>query len=80
MSSTNFRLESFRPWNTFQDKAQPLRDPPGTSRYPSPISISTTPPSIISAIRATALPTLVTTNGAVGLESSLTSRSIGIEE
>ncbi|KAI2694603.1 hypothetical protein CBS147333_8670 [Penicillium roqueforti] len=45
MSSTNFRLESFRPWNPFQDKAQPLRDPPGTSRYPSPISISTTPPS-----------------------------------
>ncbi|KAI3092205.1 hypothetical protein CBS147333_10244 [Penicillium roqueforti] len=45
MSSTNFRLESFRPWNPFQDKAQPLRDPPDTSRYPSPISITTTPPS-----------------------------------
>ncbi|CAG7976447.1 unnamed protein product [Penicillium salamii] len=45
MSSTNFRLESFRPWNPFQDKAQPLRDSPSTSRYPSPISISTTPPS-----------------------------------
>ncbi|KAJ6118842.1 hypothetical protein N7471_013462 [Penicillium samsonianum] len=45
MSSTNFRLESFRPWNPFQDKAQPLRDPPGTCRYPSPVSITTTPPS-----------------------------------
>ncbi|CAG8008675.1 unnamed protein product [Penicillium salamii] len=45
MSSTNFRLESFRPWNPFQDKAQPLRGPPGTRRYPSPVSITTTPPS-----------------------------------
>ncbi|KAJ6157214.1 hypothetical protein N7497_006099 [Penicillium chrysogenum] len=45
MSSTNFRLESFRPWNPFQDKAQPLRNPPGTCRYPSPVSITTTPPS-----------------------------------
>ncbi|KAI1829071.1 hypothetical protein DTO027I6_10004 [Penicillium roqueforti] len=45
MSSTNFRLESFRPWNPFQDKDQPLRDPPGICRYPSPVSITTTPPS-----------------------------------
>jgi hypothetical protein len=45
MSSTNFRLELFRPWNPFQDKAQPLRDPAGTCRYPSPVSITATPPS-----------------------------------
>ncbi|KAJ5474126.1 hypothetical protein N7475_003692 [Penicillium sp. IBT 31633x] len=45
MSSTNFRLELFRPWNPFQDKAQPLRDPPRTCRYPSPVSITATPPS-----------------------------------
>ncbi|KAJ5771441.1 uncharacterized protein N7511_003492 [Penicillium nucicola] len=45
MSNTNFRLESFRPWNPFQDKAQPLRNPPGTCRYPSPVSITTSPPS-----------------------------------
>ncbi|KAJ6039010.1 hypothetical protein N7499_012062 [Penicillium canescens] len=44
MSNTNFRLESFRPWNPFQDKAQPLRDPPGACRYPSPVSITATPP------------------------------------
>ncbi|KAJ6026418.1 uncharacterized protein N7446_004983 [Penicillium canescens] len=45
MSNTNFRLESFRPWNPFHDKAQPLRNSPGTCRYPSPVSITTTPPS-----------------------------------
>jgi len=45
MSNTNFRLESFRPWNPFQDKAQSLRDSPGNCRYPSPISITTTPSS-----------------------------------
>ena len=45
MSNTSFRLESFRPWNPFQDKAQPLRDPPGACRYPSPVSITATPPS-----------------------------------
>ncbi|CAI7629235.1 unnamed protein product [Penicillium palitans] len=45
MSSTNFRMESFRPWGPFQDKAQPLRDPAGTCHYPSPVSITATPPS-----------------------------------
>ncbi|KAI2791355.1 hypothetical protein POX_c04212 [Penicillium oxalicum] len=44
MSSTSFRLESFRPWNPFQDKAQPSRDSPYIYRYPSPVSISATPP------------------------------------
>ncbi|OQD81001.1 hypothetical protein PENANT_c030G01554, partial [Penicillium antarcticum] len=46
MSSTSFRLETFRPWNPFQDKAQPLLDPPGICRYPSPISITATPPPL----------------------------------
>ena len=39
----SFRLESFRPWNPFQDKVQPLRDPLDIYRYPSPVSISATP-------------------------------------
>lgn len=42
MSSGNFRLESFRPWNPFQDKAQSLRGSPGICRYPIPTSITTT--------------------------------------
>ncbi|KAJ5982720.1 hypothetical protein N7451_012820 [Penicillium sp. IBT 35674x] len=46
MSSTNFRLESFRPWNPPQAKARPLREPPGTCRYPSPVSITATPPPL----------------------------------
>ncbi|CAG8023522.1 unnamed protein product [Penicillium nalgiovense] len=45
MSSTNFRLELFRPWNPSQDKARPLRDHAGSCRYPSPVSITATPPS-----------------------------------
>ncbi|KAF3391611.1 hypothetical protein F1880_007460 [Penicillium rolfsii] len=44
MSSTSFRLESFRPWNPFQDKAQPPRDSVDICRYPSPVSITATPP------------------------------------
>ena len=41
MSNASFRLESFRPWNSFQDKAQPLRDSrhlplPKSSRRPPP--------------------------------------------
>ncbi|KAJ5098837.1 hypothetical protein N7532_005838 [Penicillium argentinense] len=43
MSSASFRLESFRPWNPFRDKAQPVRDSPDIYRYPSPVSITTTP-------------------------------------
>jgi hypothetical protein len=42
MSSDSFRLESFRPWNPFQDKAQPLRDSVDICRYPSPVSITAT--------------------------------------
>ncbi|KAI2735145.1 hypothetical protein DTO013E5_9486 [Penicillium roqueforti] len=46
MSSDSFRLESFRPWNPFQDKAQPLRNSLDICRYPSPVSITaTSPPS-----------------------------------
>lgn len=45
MSSANFRLETFRPWNPSQDKAHPPRDSPGIHRYPSPILIAATPPS-----------------------------------
>ncbi|KAJ5534520.1 hypothetical protein N7527_000774 [Penicillium freii] len=45
MSSDSFRLDSFRPWNPFQDKAQPLRDSLDICHYPSPISITASPPS-----------------------------------
>jgi hypothetical protein len=46
MSSDRFRLETFRPWDPFQDKAQPLRDSLDTCHYPSPVSITTvSPPS-----------------------------------
>jgi hypothetical protein len=46
MSSASFRLESFWPWNPFQDKAQPPRDSLDICRYLSPISITATlPPS-----------------------------------
>lgn len=49
MSSDSFRLESFRPWNPFQDKARPLRDSLDICRYPSPVSITeTSPPSNFS--------------------------------
>ncbi|KAJ6096615.1 hypothetical protein N7486_007361 [Penicillium sp. IBT 16267x] len=44
MSVDSFRLESFRPWNPFQDKAQPPRDSLDICRYPSPVSITATPP------------------------------------
>lgn len=44
MSSASFRLESFRSWNPFQDKAQPLLNSLDICRYPSPVSITTTPP------------------------------------
>ncbi|CAG8092239.1 unnamed protein product [Penicillium salamii] len=44
MSSANFRLESFRPWNPPQGKAQSLRNPLNIYRYPSPVSLSATPP------------------------------------
>ncbi|KAJ6103444.1 hypothetical protein N7486_005871 [Penicillium sp. IBT 16267x] len=42
MSADSFRLESFRPWNPFQDKAQSLRDSLDICRYPSPVSITAT--------------------------------------
>ncbi|KAJ5544096.1 hypothetical protein N7494_005375 [Penicillium frequentans] len=42
----NSRLEPFRPWNPFQDKAQPSRDSLDICRYPVPVSITaTSPPS-----------------------------------
>lgn len=44
MSNASFRLESFRPWNPFQDKAQPLRDSLDICRYPSLVSMTPTPP------------------------------------
>ncbi|KAJ5593556.1 hypothetical protein N7537_010460 [Penicillium hordei] len=44
MSNASFRLESFRPWNPFQDKSQPLRDSLDICRYPSPVSMTPTPP------------------------------------
>jgi hypothetical protein len=45
MANTRFRLETFRPWNPFQDQVQLLLDPPDICRYPSPVSITATPPS-----------------------------------
>lgn len=49
MSSDSFRLEFFRPWNPFQDKARPLRDSLDICRYPSPVSITEiSPPSNFS--------------------------------
>ncbi|KAJ5938512.1 hypothetical protein N7466_001646 [Penicillium verhagenii] len=48
MSSTNFRLESFRAWNPPQARTRPLREPAGTCRYPSPVSITATPPPLNS--------------------------------
>ncbi|KUM61395.1 hypothetical protein ACN42_g5710 [Penicillium freii] len=53
MSSDSFRLDSFRPWNPFQDKAQPLRDSLDICRYPSPISITASPPSNPSSSAST---------------------------
>jgi hypothetical protein len=54
MSSDSFRLESFRPWNPFQDKARPLRDSLDICRYPSPVSITeTSPPSNFSNLATT---------------------------
>ncbi|KAI2746734.1 hypothetical protein DTO013E5_55 [Penicillium roqueforti] len=44
MSNASFRLESFRPWNPFQDKNQPLRDSLDICRYPSPVSMTASPP------------------------------------
>jgi hypothetical protein len=44
MSNASFRLESFRPWNPFQDKAQSLRDSLDICRYPSPVSMTATAP------------------------------------
>ncbi|KAJ5556529.1 hypothetical protein N7494_000444 [Penicillium frequentans] len=46
MSSTNFRVESFRPWNPSQAKSQSLRESPGTCRYPSPVSITAASPPL----------------------------------
>lgn len=46
MSTTNFRLESFRPWNPSQPKTRPLRETPRACRYPSPVSITATPPPL----------------------------------
>ncbi|KAJ5111740.1 hypothetical protein NUU61_001370 [Penicillium alfredii] len=44
MANTRFRLGTFRQWNPFQDKAQPLHDLSNICRYPSPVSITATPP------------------------------------
>ncbi|KAJ6103757.1 hypothetical protein N7486_003979 [Penicillium sp. IBT 16267x] len=44
MSSGSYGLESFRPWNPFQDKTQPHRDSLDIHRYLSPVSITTTSP------------------------------------
>ncbi|CAG8019175.1 unnamed protein product [Penicillium salamii] len=44
MSSADFRVESFRPWNPPQGKAQSLRNPLNIYRYPSPVSLGATPP------------------------------------
>ncbi|KAJ5198777.1 uncharacterized protein N7498_007894 [Penicillium cinerascens] len=43
MSSATYRLETFRSWNPIQEKAQPSWKPLDTCRYPSPVSIMTTP-------------------------------------
>ncbi|KAJ5532371.1 hypothetical protein N7494_008923 [Penicillium frequentans] len=49
MAFNSSRLESFRPWNPFQDKVQPSRDSLDICRYPTPVSISaTSPPSASS--------------------------------
>ncbi|KAJ5166057.1 hypothetical protein N7492_006353 [Penicillium capsulatum] len=42
MPSDTFRLESFRPWNPFQDKTQPPQDSLDVCHYPSPVSITAT--------------------------------------
>ncbi|KAJ5263959.1 hypothetical protein N7478_011564 [Penicillium angulare] len=44
MSVDSFRLDSFRPWNPFQDKVQILRDSLDICRYPTPVSITATSP------------------------------------
>ncbi|KAJ5288019.1 hypothetical protein N7478_003705 [Penicillium angulare] len=44
MSVDSFRLDSFRPWNPFQDKVQILRDSLDICRYPSPVSVTATSP------------------------------------
>ncbi|KAK4862968.1 hypothetical protein LT330_010712 [Penicillium expansum] len=43
MSSATYRLETFRSWNSTQEKAQPSRNPVNTYRYPSPVSITAAP-------------------------------------
>ncbi|KAJ5101086.1 hypothetical protein N7456_007138 [Penicillium angulare] len=44
MAFNSSRLESFRPWNPFQDKVQPSRNSLDICRYPTPISITATSP------------------------------------
>ncbi|KAJ5701398.1 hypothetical protein N7488_008946 [Penicillium malachiteum] len=44
MPVDSFRLESFRPWNPFQDQVQHLRDSFDVGPYPSPVSITATSP------------------------------------
>ncbi|KAJ5682149.1 hypothetical protein N7462_005314 [Penicillium macrosclerotiorum] len=44
MAVDSFRLESFRPWNPFQDRTQPLQNSLELCQYPSPVSISATSP------------------------------------
>lgn len=44
MSSDNFRLESFRPWDP-HEKLHPLQKRPDPCRYPSPVSLDATPPA-----------------------------------
>ncbi|CAG8059190.1 unnamed protein product [Penicillium salamii] len=46
MSSDNFRLESFRPWNP-HEQLYPLPKRLDTCRYPSPVSLIVTPPPAI---------------------------------
>lgn len=46
-SNSSFLLDSFRPWNPNQDKQQRSPETSAICRYPSPISITTAPPSSI---------------------------------
>ncbi|KAJ5549931.1 hypothetical protein N7535_002125 [Penicillium sp. DV-2018c] len=48
MASTTYRLDPFHQWSPFQAKAQPLRHAPTIGRYPSPVSMTATPPPSIS--------------------------------
>jgi hypothetical protein len=45
MANSRFLLDSFRPWNPTQDNPQQLPESAGICRYPSPVSITATPPS-----------------------------------